>query len=56
VLEPVEGEEEVPGAELPRPIRHPLLKIKDEFRAVAAFLKNDERSRGRIVKREGDTI
>ncbi len=48
--------EEYPGAELLRQIVDPSAKIKDEFRVVAVFLKNDERYKGMIVKRDGDTI
>ena len=48
--------EEYPGAELLRQVIDPSAKIKDEFRVVAVFLKNDERYKGMIVKREGDTI
>ena len=48
--------EEHPGAELLRQIIDPSAKIKDDFRVVAVFLKNDERYKGMIVKREGDTI
>lgn len=48
--------EEHPGAELLRQIIDPSAKIKDDFRVVAVFLNNDERYKGMIVKREGDTI
>ncbi|HEX7897633.1 MAG TPA: PVC-type heme-binding CxxCH protein [Planctomycetota bacterium] len=48
--------QEHPGAELLRQILDPSAKIKDDFRVVAVFLKNDERYKGMIVKREGDTI
>jgi putative heme-binding domain-containing protein len=47
---------EYPGAELLRQIIDPSAKIKDEFRVVAVFLKNEDRFRGMIVKRDGDTI
>src|SRR5436190_12876472 len=47
---------EYPGAELLRQIIDPSAKIKDEFRVMAVFLKNDERYKGMIVKRDGDTI
>src|SRR5262249_51928927 len=45
---------EYPGAELLRQIIDPSAKIKDEFRVVAVFLKNEDRYRGMIVKREGE--
>jgi putative heme-binding domain-containing protein len=48
--------EEHPGAELLRQIIDPSAKIKDDFRVMAVFLKNDERYKGMIVKRDGDTI
>ena len=48
--------EEYPGAELLRQVLDPSAKIKDDFRVVAVFLKNDERVKGMIVKRDGDTI
>jgi putative heme-binding domain-containing protein len=48
--------EEYPGIELLRQVIDPSAKIKDEFRVVAVFLKNDDRYRGMIVKRDGDTI
>jgi putative heme-binding domain-containing protein len=48
--------QEYPGAELLRQILDPSAKIKDEFRVVAVFLKNDQRYKGMIVKREGETI
>ena len=48
--------EEYPGAELLRQIVDPSAKIKDDFRVVAVFLKNDERYKGMIVKRDGDAI
>ena len=48
--------EEYPGAELLRQIIDPSAKIKDDFRVVAVFLKNEDRFRGMIVKRDGDTI
>src|SRR5262245_63442299 len=47
---------EYPGAELLRQIIDPSAKIKDDFRVVAVFLKNEDRFRGMIVKRDGDTI
>jgi putative heme-binding domain-containing protein len=47
---------EYPGAELLHQIIDPSAKIKDEFRVVAVFLKNDERYKGMIVKRDGETI
>ena len=47
---------EYPGAELLRQILDPSAKIKDDFRVVAVFLKNEDRYRGMIVKREGETI
>jgi len=47
---------EYPGPELLRQILDPSLKIKDEFRVVAVFLKNDDRFKGMIVKRDGDAI
>jgi putative heme-binding domain-containing protein len=47
---------EYPGAELLRQIVDPSAKIKDDFRVVAVFLKNEDRFRGMIVKRDGDTI
>jgi putative heme-binding domain-containing protein len=48
--------EEYPGPELLRQILDPSAKIKDDHRVFAVFLKNDERYKGMIVKREGDTI
>lgn len=48
--------EEYPGAELLRQIIDPSAKIKDDFRVVAVFLKNDDKFRGMIVKRDADTI
>ncbi|MBI3855892.1 MAG: c-type cytochrome [Planctomycetes bacterium] len=48
--------DEYPGIELLRQIIDPSAKIKDDFRVVAVFLKNDDRYRGMIVKREGDVI
>jgi putative heme-binding domain-containing protein len=48
--------EEYPGIELLRQIIDPSAKIKDEFRVVAVFLKNEDRFRGMIVKRDGETI
>jgi putative heme-binding domain-containing protein len=48
--------QEYPGAELLRQIIDPSLKIKDEYRVYAVFLKNEERYKGMIVKRDGDTI
>jgi len=48
--------QEYPGAELLRQIIDPSLKIKDEFRVYAVFLKNEDRYKGMIVKRDGDTI
>ena len=48
--------EEYPGAELLRQVIDPSARIKDEFRVVAVFLKNDDRYKGMIVKRDGDTI
>lgn len=48
--------EEYPGAELLRQIIDPSAKIKDDFRVVAVFLKNEDRFRGMIVKRDGEAI
>ena len=48
--------DEYPGAELLRQIIDPSAKIKDDFRVVAVFLKNDDRFRGMIVKRDGEAI
>jgi len=48
--------DEYPGIELLRQILDPSAKIKDDFRVVAVFLKNEDRFRGMIVKREGETI
>ena len=48
--------EEYPGAELLRQVLDPSAKIKDDFRVVAVFLKNEDRYRGMIVKRDGETI
>jgi putative heme-binding domain-containing protein len=48
--------QEYPGAELLRQIIDPSLKIKDEYRVYAVFLKNEDRYKGMIVKRDGDTI
>jgi putative heme-binding domain-containing protein len=48
--------EAYPGGELLRQILDPSAKIKDEHRVFAVFLNNDERYKGMIVKREGDTI
>jgi putative heme-binding domain-containing protein len=48
--------EEYPGAELLRQIIDPSAKIKDDFRVVAVFLKNEDRFRGMIVKRDAETI
>jgi len=48
--------DEYPGAELLRQILDPSARIKDEHRVFAVFLKNDERFKGMIVKREADTI
>jgi putative heme-binding domain-containing protein len=48
--------EEYPGIELLRQIVDPSAKIKDEFRVMAVFLKNEDRFRGMIVKREGEII
>jgi putative heme-binding domain-containing protein len=48
--------EEYPGAELLHQIIDPSAKIKDDFRVVAVFLKNDDKFRGMIVKRDGETI
>ncbi len=48
--------DEYPGAELLRQVIDPSAKIKDEHRVVAVFLNNDERYKGMIVKREGDTV
>jgi len=48
--------EEYPGGELLRQIIEPSAKIKDEYRVMAVFLKNDDKYRGMIVKRDGDTI
>jgi len=48
--------QEYPGSELLHQIIDPSAKIKDDFRVVAVFLKNDDKFRGMIVKREGDTI
>jgi len=48
--------QEYPGAELLRQIIDPSAKIKDEFRVVAVFLKNEKRYKGMIVKRDGDSI
>ncbi|HEV3029552.1 MAG TPA: PVC-type heme-binding CxxCH protein, partial [Planctomycetota bacterium] len=38
--------EEYPGAELLRQIIEPSAKIKDEYRVMAVFLKNDDKYRG----------
>jgi putative heme-binding domain-containing protein len=48
--------QEYPGIELLRQIVDPSAKIKDDFRVVAVFLKNDDKFRGMIVKRDGETI
>jgi putative heme-binding domain-containing protein len=48
--------QEYPGAELLRQILDPSLKIKDEYRVFAVFLKNDQRYKGMIVKREAESI
>ena len=48
--------QEFAGAELLRQIIDPSAKIKDEFRVYAVFLKNEDRYKGMIVKRDGDTI
>jgi len=48
--------EEYPGAELLRQILDPSAKIKDQFRVFAVFLKNEERYKGMIVKRDGEMI
>ncbi|MBV8881045.1 MAG: c-type cytochrome [Planctomycetaceae bacterium] len=48
--------QEYPGAELLRQIIDPSAKIKDDFRVVAVFLKNDDKFRGMIVKKDGDSI
>jgi putative heme-binding domain-containing protein len=48
--------QEYPGAELLRQILDPSAKIKDEHRVFAVFLKNDQRYKGMIVKRDGDAI
>jgi putative heme-binding domain-containing protein len=48
--------EEYPGAELLHQILDPSAKIKDDFRVMAVFLKNEDRFKGMVVKRDGDTI
>jgi putative heme-binding domain-containing protein len=48
--------QEYPGIELLRQVIDPSAKIKDDFRVVAVFLKNEDRFRGMIVKRDGETI
>jgi putative heme-binding domain-containing protein len=48
--------EEYPGIELLRQIIDPSARIKDEYRVFAVFLKNEDRYKGMIVKRDGDTI
>jgi len=48
--------EEYPGAELLRQVLDPSARIKDEHRVFAVFLKNDDRVKGMIVRREGDTL
>jgi putative heme-binding domain-containing protein len=47
---------EYPGIELLRQIIEPSAIIKDEYRVMAVFLKNDEKYRGMIVKKDGDAI
>src|SRR6185295_9753271 len=47
---------EYPGAELLHQVLDPSAKIKDEFRVMAVFLKNDERYKGMIVKKDDNTI
>ena len=48
--------EEYPGAELLRQVLDPSARIKDEHRVFAVFLKNENRHKGMIVRREGDTL
>ena len=48
--------EEYPGIELLRQIIDPSAKIKEEYRVMAVFLKNDDKFRGMIVKKDGDSI
>jgi putative heme-binding domain-containing protein len=48
--------EEYPGIELLRQIVDPSAKIKDDYRVMAVFLKNDDKFRGMIVKKDGDAI
>jgi putative heme-binding domain-containing protein len=48
--------DEYPGGELLRQILDPSARIKDEFRVVGVVLKNENRTKGMIVKREGDVI
>jgi putative heme-binding domain-containing protein len=48
--------EEYPGIELLRQIIDPSARIKDDYRVFAVFLKNEDRYKGMIVKRDGDTI
>jgi putative heme-binding domain-containing protein len=48
--------EEYPGIELLRQIIDPSAKIKEQYRVMAVFLKNDDKFRGMIVKKDGDTI
>ncbi len=48
--------EDYPGAELLHQILDPSARIKDEYRVVAVFLKNENRYKGMIVKREGDVL
>jgi putative heme-binding domain-containing protein len=48
--------DEYPGAELLRQILDPSARIKDEHRVFAFFLKNENRLKGMIVRREGDAF
>ncbi|HLY72782.1 MAG TPA: heme-binding protein, partial [Planctomycetota bacterium] len=48
--------EEYPGIELLRQIIDPSAKIKEEYRVMAVFLKNDDKFRGMIVRKDGDAI
>jgi putative heme-binding domain-containing protein len=48
--------QEYPGAELLHQIIDPSVKIKDDFRVMAVFLKNDDKFRGMIVKKDAETI